>query len=92
MTGYDAVTHLAALVRQGSRAAHLATSGEGTRTVASAAAAAGVQRFVHVSSMAVYRDFVDLRRESAPPGPANAYGLGKLLGEQMLQAVAAASD
>ncbi|MBC7541328.1 MAG: NAD-dependent epimerase/dehydratase family protein, partial [Candidatus Sericytochromatia bacterium] len=57
-----------------------------------AAAAAGVQRFVHMSSMAVYRDFVGLRRESAPLGPANAYGLGKLLGEQMHQAVAAASD
>ena len=91
VSGYEAVVHLAALVQAGSRAQHIATSGEGTRTMAAAAAPAGVQRFVHMSSMAVYREFAGLRSESAPVGPANAYGQGKLVGEQTLQAVTTAS-
>jgi nucleoside-diphosphate-sugar epimerase len=79
--------HLAALVKQGSRAEHLATSGEGTRLMAEAAAAAGVRRFVLVSSMAVYRQLWGQRDESAPLGPGNAYGMGKLMGEQALRTV-----
>jgi nucleoside-diphosphate-sugar epimerase len=87
LAGVDAVVHLAALVQAGSRAEHLATSGDGTRLMAEAAARAGVRRFVLVSSMAVYRQLWGRKTESDPLGPNYAYGQGKLLGEQTLRAV-----
>lgn len=57
----------------------------GTRTVAAAAAAAGVERFVHVSSTAVYGERVPLPlpvTEGTTPHPSRGYGLAKLLAEE----------
>lgn len=57
----------------------------GTRTVAAAAAAAGVERFVHGSSSAVYGERVPLPlpvSEATTPHPSRGYGLAKLHAEE----------
>ncbi len=89
-SGAAAVIHLAALLGGGSRRDHIATSGEGARTVAQAAAEAGAERFVLMSSMAVYRDLFGRHDESAPVGPMYPYAIGKLAGERAVQDVARA--
>lgn len=50
--GAQAVMHLAGVVNAPDRAGFVAGNIEGTRTVLAAAEAAGVQRFIHVSSLA----------------------------------------
>lgn len=52
LAGVDTVVHLAALTGKGSRRAHFATNLEATRRLVDAARAAGVRRFLHVSSVA----------------------------------------
>lgn len=52
MSGVDVVFHVA--VSYGSRERQRAVNADGTRNVAQAAAEAGVERMVHVSSIAVY--------------------------------------
>jgi nucleoside-diphosphate-sugar epimerase len=89
VAGAEAVVHLAAHLGGGSRRENIATSGEGARTVAAAAAEAGAERFVHMSSMAVYRDIFGRHDESAAVGPLYPYGVGKLAGERAVQDVAA---
>ncbi len=56
----------------------------GTLTMLEAAGAAGVPRFVHASSMAVYSDAAEgaLVNEEHPAQPLSPYGLSKLAGEQ----------
>ena len=81
--GIDAVVHAAAIAHIPHAALHAdecyRVNAEGTRNVAEAAAAAGVQRFVMISSVAVYGD-ADLPSrvtEGTPLRPAGAYGLAK---------------
>lgn len=52
LAGVDTVIHLAALTGKGSRRAHFAANLEATRRLVDAARAAGVRRFLHVSSVA----------------------------------------
>jgi nucleoside-diphosphate-sugar epimerase len=64
---------------------------EGTRTVAEAALAAGVKRFVHISTLFVHqRDGVSRIDEGVPLNPAagDMYGRNKLAAEEALNAVA----
>ncbi|MCU0466682.1 MAG: NAD-dependent epimerase/dehydratase family protein [Anaerolineae bacterium] len=66
---------------------------EGTRLLAAAAAQAGVQRFVHVSSIAIYgfgRSLPDVITEDTPPAPSNyAYTITKRAAEGVLRLIAA---
>lgn len=52
LAGVDTVVHLAALTGKGSRRAHFAANLEATRRLVNASRAAGVRRFLHVSSVA----------------------------------------
>ena len=55
MRGCDAIVHAAALVgARATREQYVEQNVDGTRTVLSAAAAAGIDRAIHVSSVAVY--------------------------------------
>ncbi len=65
---------------------------EGTRLLATAAAHAGVKRFVHVSSIAVYgfTNLPDLITEETPPSNSEfAYSVTKRAAESVLKLVAA---
>ena len=67
---------------------------EGTRMLAQLAAEAGVRRFVHVSSVAIYgfANLPDMITEETPPSPAAyAYSDTKLRGELALREVSAQS-
>lgn len=81
--GIDAVIHAAALAHVPEGALHadecLRVNAQGTRNVADAAAAAGVTRFVMISSVAVYGDFDLPPRvvETAPLRPTGIYGRAK---------------
>jgi nucleoside-diphosphate-sugar epimerase len=74
--GADLVLHTAAVVAEwGDRDRFVAVNVEGTRRVAAAAAAAGVGRFVHLSSIVVYGDRArpgTLTDEDAPLVPTGA--------------------
>jgi 2-alkyl-3-oxoalkanoate reductase len=87
----DGVIHLAAKVSDfGPRAAFVALNLEGTRTVVEAArAAAGVRRFVQVSSVAVFdyrRPYRDAREDEPAGGHAFPYGQTKHEAEQVVAA------
>lgn len=66
---------------------------EGTRLLAAAAAQAGVQRFVHVSSIAIYgfgASLPDVITEDTPPAPSiYAYTVTKRAAEGVLRLIAA---
>ena len=66
---------------------------EGTRQLAECAAAAGVKRFVFLSTVKVNGE-ENLRpyRESDPPAPRDSYAISKLQAEEKLNEIAAASD
>lgn len=88
LAGVDAVVHLAGVAhRPGTDAAtYQQVNVEGTAHLARAAAAAGVSRFVFVSSIAVYGRSVaaEALDESTPPAPKDPYGRSKLEAEQAL--------
>lgn len=64
-----------------------------SRSLLQAAVAAGVQRFIFSSTAAVYGNPAELPvDESVPLAPVSPYGKSKLMTENMLQDVAAASD
>ena len=92
----DTVVHLAArLPAPGDDPDRLfALNVQGTTALASAARAAGVARFLHVSSGGVYGDGATFapHRESDPPNPGNAYERSKLAGEQALRNALAGSS
>lgn len=96
LRGVRSVVHLAAALP----AEHVASSElervnvAGTRTLAAAAAACGVRRFVHVSSAGVYGDSATLapRTEDDVPAPRTAYERSKLEGEHALRAALEQSD
>ena len=94
----EVVVHAAALahVRAGDAAAAQCevVNVEGTRNVASAAAAAGIQRFVFISSVTVYGDF-DLPRpvsEDSVLRSASMYGAAKRRAEEIVEAAFPPAD
>ncbi|MEZ5288458.1 MAG: NAD-dependent epimerase/dehydratase family protein [Vicinamibacterales bacterium] len=90
--GADAVVHAAGLAHAaGLRAPHLyaQVNTDGTRTVAEAAARAGVERFVLISTAAVYGPNREAPSEDAPPRPVSAYACSKLAAEREAEDVAA---
>ncbi len=90
MKGMDAVVHCAVGTSWKADETRRVTV-EGTRIVAEAALAAGVKRFVHISSLFVHQrqglDRIDELVPLAPPA-SDEYGQNKLAAEQALQAVA----
>ncbi|MEV0727692.1 NAD(P)-dependent oxidoreductase [Polymorphospora sp. NPDC050346] len=94
--GHDAVVHLAAVVPRGAaatdpRVVDLALRVNVGSVVQSlyAAHAAGVPRFVHVSSLSVFRDYGRRRiTRDDRPDSTQPYGLGKRLAETACAAVA----
>ena len=91
--GCDLVFHVAA-VTNGTMAHQRRVNIEGTRYTALAAARAGVERFVHVSTLAVYGFRVPaIVNEDAPLSPKrDAYNITKAGAETALQEVAARHD
>lgn len=86
LAGVTHVIHCAGATKA-VRAAELdAVNGGGTRNVVDAVNALGgqVQRFIHVSSLAVSGPGTAAApaRETSPPNPVSAYGRSKLAGEQ----------
>lgn len=94
LRGSDAVVHLAARVHQFGRAASAdrefeRVNVEGTLALAQAAMAAGVRRFVHVSSVHAVATLADeLLDETSPCRPDSAYGRSKLKAEDHLRELA----
>lgn len=97
VAGADAVVHLAARTHQlGERGRdaidlYRAINRDGTRHLAEGAAAAGVKRFIFMSSVkaAGEESFAQPLNETMPPAPEDAYGISKWEGEQALAEVAA---
>ena len=97
VAGADVVIHLAARVHVigegGTKAIGLyrATNRDGSRRLAEAAAAAGVKRFVFMSSIKAVGEetFDQPLSEQSPPMPEDAYGISKWEAEQALADVAA---
>jgi nucleoside-diphosphate-sugar epimerase len=85
MRGVAHVVHAAGLTRARRESDFFTVNADVTELVAGAAVAAGVQRFVLVSSLAA-------RGPDGARGPASAYGASKLEAERRLAAVAQASD
>ena len=96
LSGCDAVVHLAARVHVMDDTAHdplalyRATNTDGTLNLARQAAAAGVKRFVFISSIKVNGEGRDAPyRETDMPAPEDAYAISKWEAEQGLQQIAA---
>lgn len=86
MEGVDVVHHLAAAQHEAGvpDQRFRDVNVEGTRWVLEAAAAAGVRRFVHGSTVGVYGGTADGPvDEDTPPRPENIYGVTKLEGERL---------
>lgn len=85
--GADTVLHAAAMMHVERIAEYYAVNSEGTRALARAASAAGVRRFVYVSSNAAGGKSSApgrLCEESDAEAPLSHYGRSKLLGERWL--------
>jgi nucleoside-diphosphate-sugar epimerase len=98
LAGVEAVVHLAARVhvmrdRAGERAAYRRVNTDGTRRLAVQAAAAGVTRFVYLSTAKVNGEQTGATcfRESDPPAPEGPYAVSKWEAEQALHEIAAQS-
>jgi nucleoside-diphosphate-sugar epimerase len=99
LAGVEAVAHLAARVhvldeREADPAAAFRhVNAGGTRRLAEAAAAAGVRRFVLVSSIKAVVDetLEGIVDDATPPRPTGAYGMSKLEAEDVLERAAAGS-
>ena len=97
VAGADVVVHLAArthMTREDGVAAidlYRATNRDGSRSLAEAAAAAGVKRFIFMSSVKAVGEetFGIPLNERDPPAPEDAYGISKWEAEQALAEVAA---
>src|SRR5207249_2438481 len=88
--GCDAVVHCAIGTAWGQRREIFAVTVDGTRYLAEAARGAGVQRFVHLSTMAVYGDenrMSGILDETTPARPIRGsdYGESKAAAEQMIR-------
>jgi UDP-glucose 4-epimerase len=89
MGGIDIVYHLAAIARNDLSKSwddYYAVNVQGTINLLEEAKAAGVRRFVFISTVeaAGFGDGANPRREDDPPNPANNYGRSKLLAEQQV--------
>lgn len=94
MVGSDVVFHAAAYVEEsGKLADHMRVTVQGTEHALAAAKAAGVPRFVHVSTEAVLADGKPIvqadETRPLPAKPAGAYPLTKGLAEKAVHAAAA---
>lgn len=88
--GVDGIVHCAGLTTARGEDEYRAVNAEGTRLLAEAAAAAGVRRFVYISSLSAQGPSPDGRFHDAmevPPKPRSPYGRSKLEGEQHLLAL-----
>ncbi|GJE61601.1 NAD-dependent epimerase/dehydratase family protein [Methylobacterium trifolii] len=86
-TGHEAVFHCAALLAHGALSPREMWSSnvEGTRTLASAVAAAGIPSLVYVSSNCLWGHGFDRPvREDDTPAPCELYGASKWEGEKIL--------
>jgi nucleoside-diphosphate-sugar epimerase len=96
LAGIEAVVHLAARVHVMHESAmeglreHRRVNTEGTAALARAAARAGVQRFVYLSTIKVNGERTPDKpfTEADTPAPADAYGLSKLEAEEQLAQIA----
>jgi nucleoside-diphosphate-sugar epimerase len=91
LAGVDFVIHAAARAhvvrdRDSNSSVYTRTNVEGTRRLASAAALAGVHRFIYLSSIKVNGEETHGRpfTPQDEPAPRDAYGLSKLRGEEAL--------
>ncbi|CAM5773684.1 NAD-dependent epimerase/dehydratase family protein [Bosea minatitlanensis] len=89
LQGVDHVVHMAGLAHAGpglDEALYRRINTEATLELARAAAAAGIRRFVHLSSIKALSGAFDgpPLSEEAPPAPADPYGRSKLAAEQGL--------
>jgi len=98
LAGVDCIIHAAArahVLHDDAAAAKLyfETNVHGTRTLAQAAARAGIRRFVYLSSIKVNGEETGAAPYTTadPPSPRDAYGQSKWHAEQALQQVAASS-
>lgn len=82
--GAEEMHHVAGAIAARSEADFMRVNRDGTARLAAAARAAGVSRFVYVSSLAVTgpRPAGPPPDESAPPRPISAYGRSKQAGEE----------
>lgn len=97
LRGVNCVVHLAAkahLLRGGSPDAFMDTNVHGSRTLAQAAARAGVRRLIYLSSVKVNGEESGNHAYSAAdaPRPRDAYAVSKCLAERAMNEVAAAGD
>ena len=94
LEGHDAVVHLAGAVGFQSWEACRSINVEGTRRVAAAAVAAGVRRFLHMSSVSVYGRVpnVPLTEESPLRAIGDPYGDTKIQAEILLREREAAGE
>jgi UDP-glucose 4-epimerase len=98
LEGSDVVIHLAARVHQlrdaaSAREAYDATNAAGTLALAEAAAAAGVRRFVFVSTVKVHGENRGVAfDEGDVPVPSDPYGVSKLRAERLLAELEQRSD
>lgn len=93
LDGVAFVFHVAAALGGSAKKQH-AVNVDGTRTLATLAAQAGVERFIHISSVAIYgfADLPETLTEDTPPRPTPyAYSITKLGAETALREVAAAT-
>lgn len=88
--GAQIVIHSAAALR-GKLAEQYAANREGTRSLATAASDAGVERLVHISTISVYgyRNTYDVTEDTPPAPGTDPYGVSKLAAEVALREVAA---
>jgi nucleoside-diphosphate-sugar epimerase len=85
LAGIRTVFHLAALARDwGPREAFMRVNADGARNVLEAAADAGVQRFVHMSTLAVHRfsGHVDADESTPAQNRINGYCAAKIVAEE----------
>ena len=79
--GIDTVVHVAGLVSALTESRYHEVNGRGTEAMVRAAKAAGVRRFVYVSSLAALGPSIDGVSVPTNPHPISGYGRSKLAGE-----------
>lgn len=87
LDGVDAVVHVAAITKGVRREDYFRVNHFGTRQLVEAAVAAGVQRFLHCSTLAAAGPMRDGRpvTEDDEPRPVSNYGISKLAGEEAVR-------